>query len=188
MRLPTQTPSMKLVTEATLYRDAADVKRYHCKRTLREQTVGQHTFGVLMLLRVVWPGARPNVIWAAMKHDLPELFTGDVPAPIKRADPILAERLNAIERELEPLHEHFGLTEFEELLLKWADRMELVLWCIEEHKMGNTYMDDTIRRGMGWIMAGRIPDCCEEFTKQVLRVMESINLRPAVGAELEMQR
>lgn len=179
---------MKQLTEINLYRDAANVLRYHTKRTLRQQTVGAHTFDLMMLVQTVAPDCRKEVLLACMKHDLPELFTGDLPAPIKRADPELAMLLEAVERGLYPLYEEFNLTEEEEALVKWADRMELVLWCLEEHHLGNKYVVDTIRRGMGWILAGRVPTGCQQLTDDVVRELRSRGLSPAAGAELEMKR
>lgn len=184
---------MAALTEAKLYRDAGAVTRYHAKRTHRSQTVAEHTFGILMLLKQVmnptWP---PHGLWriyeAALHHDLPELFTGDVPAPIKRAHPDLGPLMESIEEGLAPLYQDFGLSEEEAALLKWADRMELVLWCLEEYRMGNTYMGDTVRRGMGWIIAARTPACAEKLTQEVRDECGSLGLWPAFGAELEMAR
>lgn len=184
---------MSPLTEAKLYRDAGAVTRYHAKRTLRTQTVADHTFGMLMLVKQVtnltWPPHQMRRLYeAVMHHDLPELFTGDVPAPIKRAHPELGPLMDSIEEGLAPLYQDFALSEEEACLLKWADRMELVLWCLEEYRMGNTYMGDTVRRGMGWIIAGRIPVCASKLTEEVNDECVSLGLFPATGAELEMTR
>ncbi len=183
---------MKPLVEATLYRDAGAVKRYHVKRTIRTQTVAEHTFGMLMLVKQVTEGygayglqARASLYEAIMHHDLPELMTGDVPAPIKRAHPELGPLMDSIEQELAPLYRDFELSPLETALCKWADRMELVLWCLEEYRMGNTYVKDTIRRGIGWILAGHMPDCCRQLTDDVVRELRTLNITPATGAELE---
>lgn len=183
---------MKALVEAKLYRDAGAVTRYHAKRTLRRQTVAEHTFGMLMLLKQVmnptWPS---HGLWriyeAVMHHDLPELITGDMPAPIKRAHPELGPLMEEIESDLHPLYRDYGLSGEEATLVKWADRMELVLWCLEEYRMGNTYMADTIRKGMGWILAARIPACAGPLTNEVVADLATLGLIPASGAELEMQ-
>lgn len=181
---------MKPLVEATLYRDGGAVKRYHVKRTIRTQTVAEHTFGMLMLVKqVVGYQAKEfdmQVVYEAiMHHDLPELMTGDMPAPIKRAHPELGPLMDSIEQELAPLYRDFELSPLETALCKWADRMELVLWCLEEYRMGNTYVKDTIRRGIGWILAGRMPDCCRQLTDDVVRELRTLNITPATGAELE---
>lgn len=180
---------MKPYVAATLFRDAADVRRYHCKRVLRQQTVGAHSFNVMLLIQQVAPACRKELFLAVMHHDFPELVTGDIPAPIKRAHPELSILLEEIEEDLAPLYVDFGLDAEELALLKWADTMELVLWCVEEFRMGNTYTKDTIRRGLGWIMAKRIPPCAEAFTLDVVDTLgHSLGLDYATGAELEMKK
>jgi len=122
---------MSLVT-AKLFRDAANTQRYHTKRMLRTQTVGAHSFNMLLLLRQIEPEARPELIWACVHHDLPEYFTGDIPAPMKQASTELKVLLEELESGLAPLHYAPDLTVEEEALLKWIDLMELVLHCMEE--------------------------------------------------------
>lgn len=183
--------NMTLLTAAKLFRDAGAVKRYHVKRVLRTQTVAEHTFGVLMLVKQVMPAMlNAHMVTAILHHDLPELITGDIPAPIKRAHPELGPLLDSIEAGMAPLYDQADarLTAEQHALLKWADRMELVQWCLEEWRMGNTYVKDTIRRGMGWIQAARIPSAnAVTLTNEVLKEMESLGLAPATGAELEMK-
>ncbi len=137
--------------QANLMRDAAAVKRYHTVRTLREQTVGAHTFGVMQLIDQIYPEARKEVYIAAMHHDLPELITGDIPAPMKRQLPRLAVLLEEAEKGTVPLHRDCGLTAFEEAVLKWCDLMELVLWCLEELYHGNTYAVHPCTKGLTWL-------------------------------------
>lgn len=184
---------MKALVEATLYRDAGAVKRYHVKRTHRTQSVAEHTFGMLMLVKQVTRGrgefglqARAVLYEAILHHDLPELMTGDVPAPIKRAHPELGPLMDSIEQELYPLYQEFDLTTEEGALLKWADRMELVLWCLEEVRMGNDYLKPTVARGLGWVLAARLPECCVDLTNEVVADARSVGIEPASGAELEM--
>lgn len=184
---------MKAIVEAKLYRDAGAVDRYHVKRTIRRQSVAEHTFGVLMLVKQVLEGVRPtavvrlNVVYeAVMHHDLTELFTGDLPGPVKRANPTLALTLGLIEEELYPLHRNYDLTPEEEALIKWADRMELVLWCLEEFRMGNTFVADIVARGLGWIQAARVPLCAADLTNQVVADAHSVGIVPDSGTKLEM--
>lgn len=182
---------MKPLVEAQLYRDAGAIKRYHVKRTLRQQTVAEHTFGVLMLVKQVAVMSLSHqdlvaVYETIMHHDLPELFTGDVPAPIKRAHPELGPLLDRIESELHPLYQDYQLEPHMVSLCKWADRMELVLWCLEEVRMGNTFCTQTVRRGLGWILASHIPDCAKTLTNEVVADALSVGIEPATGAELEM--
>lgn len=152
---------------AQLFRNAANTQRYHTKRMLSTQTVGAHTFNMLLLLRQVEPLARPELIWACAHHDLPEYFTGDIPAPMKMASPELKVLLEGLESDLAPLYYSPDLTVEEEALLKWVDLMELVLHCLEEIRMGNR-MDapEMAKTGLEWLnnmpvynaVAGRLLD------------------------------
>lgn len=183
---------MKALVEATLYRDAGAVKRYHVKRTHRYQTIAEHTFGMLMLVKQVTAGKlsderKVDLYEAILHHDLPELFTGDIPAPIKRVHPDLGPLMDSIEEGLTPLYMNVeDLFPEDAVLVKWADRMELVLWCLEEVRMGNTNLIPTVARGLGWILAVRIPDCAQALTEEVVADALTVGIAPATGAELEM--
>lgn len=178
---------MNPLVEATLYRDAGAVKRWHVKRTLRQQTVAEHTFGMLMLVKQVLQSVRKEVYDAILHHDLPELFTGDMPAPIKRAHPELGPMMDSIEQDLAPLYAEHNLTVVEEAVIKWADRMDLVLWCLEEVRMGNSYCAVTAARGLGWIITSYCPVFVEALTDEVLVEAAKLGIVPATGAELEMR-
>lgn len=183
---------MKALVEATLYRDAGAVKRYHVKRTHRTQTIAEHTFGMLMLVKQVAAGTfddsrMVDLYEAILHHDLPELFTGDVPAPIKRVHPDLGPLMDSIEEGLAPLYMNVeDLDPRDAALLKWADRMDLVMWCLEEVRMGNTNLIPTVARGLGWILAVRVPFGAVALTQEVVADALTVGIVPATGAELEM--
>ena len=168
---------MKALVEAQLYRDAGAVKRYHTKRTHRTQTVAEHTFGMLILLKQVCGGSlSPRVVNAVLHHDLPELFTGDIPAPIKRSHSKLGPLLDEIETQLEPLYIADELEPAEAALVKWADRVELVLWCLEEYRMGNVAAGVMASRGMSWVLQAPKPVCCRELDEQIVMDMTDLGL------------
>lgn len=91
----------------------------------------------------------------ALFHDVPEVYTGDLPTPIKYSDPILREQFLKIEEQsidalVNKLPEEFrGI--YREILLsngkddhelhrivKAADKLCAYIKCIEEEKSGNT--------------------------------------------------
>lgn len=92
-----------------------------------------------------------RVAAVALYHDAPEIFTGDLPTPVKYANPLIREAYKAVEdsaadrllatlpEELRPafspfLHE----TDGEVLsLVKAADKLSAYLKCLEELKAGN---------------------------------------------------
>lgn len=148
---------MTALAEVQLYRDAADVKRMHTMRTIRGQTVGAHSFNVMVLIQHVAPDCRKEVLVAAMRHDFTELHTGDIPAPIKRLHPRLKPLLEDIESGLAPLTRGVDLDPQEEALVNWADKVELLLWCREEYMMGNRYVNDVIDRLIEWVSTAPAP-------------------------------
>lgn len=136
---------------ALVMREAGAVKRYHTVRTHRTQDLAAHTFGVLCLLTQVMPDCRKEVMLAVMHHDLPELITGDIPAPIKRVSPTLQVALEEVERGTAPLFYNTDhLTPLEAAAVKWCDTFELVLFCLEEIMMGNLMARSALRNGLVW--------------------------------------
>ena len=127
-------------------RSAADIRRYHTSRVIGEQTIGHHSFNVAMLVRVITNNeAGADLIKAALDHDIPELATGDIPAPTKWLSPKIAEALYELDSQFHSAHGNFfteahHLTEDEARVLSIADMLELVLFCIEQREMGNTHL------------------------------------------------
>lgn len=121
--------------------DASWVKRFHAKHTIITETLGQHSHTVAMIVQQVFPQCSKRAILAALEHDLPEFITGDVPAPAKWASPQLDEALSGIEREVILKHGLFSCEELdapERALLKWADMAALVMFCMQEVRLGNS--------------------------------------------------
>lgn len=86
----------------------------------------------------------------AMYHDLPEIFTGDIPTPVKYYSRETQESYAAVERaalerlfsmlpeELRPSYEElFSLTGDEKKLIKAADKLCALIKCRDEKNFGN---------------------------------------------------
>ena len=86
----------------------------------------------------------------ALYHDLPEIFTGDIPTPVKYYSRETQDSYTAVERAAldrlfsmlpEELHasyeEMFRLTPVEKKLIKAADKLCALLKCREERQFGN---------------------------------------------------
>lgn len=126
------TPSIKFI-----YAGGA-VKRFHTTNTLKEDNVAQHSFGVAwMVWKLTFGGAGAPLIMAALAHDLAEQFTGDVPAPAKRALGI-SSQFHRYEREIELNNQvFFHLTDDDRRVLKIADCLDGLARCAIEISMGN---------------------------------------------------
>lgn len=122
-------------------REAGAVRRMHTTRTAYHQTLAEHSWGVAMLVRYVRPAASGDLLHAALVHDLPEWWTGDVPAPCKWAHAELEIELRKAEDHFHNEHgTRIALTPADRALLKWCDGVELALHAYEQRLMGNTYM------------------------------------------------
>ena len=119
---------------------AGRVKRYHTAPTLASDTVGCHSLGVVLLCEILSEEpARAALLLAAAAHDLPELVTGDIPAPVKRAVGELTDALGALEETILTrigiIHPELTLAEIR--TLKLADIADGQLYCCYERSLGN---------------------------------------------------
>jgi 5'-deoxynucleotidase YfbR-like HD superfamily hydrolase len=101
----------------------------------------------------VSPAPSPELIKAALNHDVPEIVTGDIPATFKWGNDILVAMLDNVEKAF---HKRVGtewgeLSKEEQHILKWCDTMELVLWCIEEKQMGNSAIGPVLDNGFMYL-------------------------------------
>lgn len=118
----------------------AQTKRYHTADTLTDQTVGAHSFGVAWLVVALLPNASRHLLLAAMSHDLAEHRVGDVSSPTKRKYPALKHLVDTAESELLDyygLNYEAELTTEERRVLKLADNMDGMMFCVRERKMGS---------------------------------------------------
>lgn len=93
----------------------------------------------------------PQVIWAALLHDMAEYRVGDVPSPSKREFGIAAQ-LDELEQRI-LRSEGFpmpALNAAEQRLLKLADLAQGALFCVQEVKMGNSKMRAVYDRYMSY--------------------------------------
>lgn len=127
--------------ELALIRKAGLIRRFHTSYILREQNVAAHTWQALCILFAIEPTARHHVFISLLMHDVAEVATGDIPAPVKWA----SEEMTAILGRLEgDMHDTIGytppvLTPYETALVRYCDDMELVLTCYDECLLGNQY-------------------------------------------------
>ena len=131
-------------------RAGGGVTRCHTWPTLRNQTNAAHTYGVLSIVFCLNPSPTLSLVKWVMQHDLPEFYTGDIPANVKWDNPGFDDIIGRIE---ERFHEQNNmasfyefLTEQDKLVFAWADSLELYITCLEEYCMGNTTMLEIMRR------------------------------------------
>ena len=130
-------------------RMAGRIRRLHIRpMNGEEQNVAAHTWGVTMILIDLFPDVSKDAILFTLRHDVPEVVTGDIPANVKWDNPGLEEALAEREKEFMKKmgwkSEHSGVPSYkrENLYIKIADRIELMFYCMEQMYMGNWLLAD----------------------------------------------
>ena len=158
----------------TIY-DAQFINRYHTVPLggLR-QTVGAHSYAVVVLLDQLWDNCSKQLILSALYHDVPEIVLGDIPATAKWSHPELQKAFKKAEEKVsKELGIDFVLTTKELNRLKMADMLELVMYC---HKLNdsNPRMKLIMQTGVNYLMDNysQLPDF--KPVKQVLRQLRLV--------------
>lgn len=125
---------------------AGRVLRYHTWPHIRPQTIAEHSWQFCRILSVIWPQVPAHVLLYIIRHDCPEIKTGDAPYPVKKDNPVLAGEMDRIEQEsLEELvlggflADSPDLTESERWVTKLAEFIEMWEWALEERLLGNQF-------------------------------------------------
>ena len=114
------------------------VKRYHTIPTIGNQNNAEHQWFTAIIVNHVYPQASKNLILAALTHDSCEALTGDIPSNAKREYRLLKVELDKIESYLKRQHSfNYNLTDDETNILKAADTLEMMLYCVRQEKLGN---------------------------------------------------
>ena len=153
-------------------RTGGKVKRWHTVTTIQQQTVAEHSWGVAMICRKLWPEDKV-LMEAALCHDLGEGLTGDVPWPVKQANFVFKKHLDEIEGdEQERLGCSVLLTSQQKNRLKVADMLEMICFAVEEIELGNKNMQEVFNRGLRFIdnpyMTTTDEQAIFEFTKPLV--------------------
>jgi hypothetical protein len=113
--------------------DLAYVPRWGIVRTIRQQSVAEHSYFVTLLFLEIMAVAHETVTpWhakAALIHDMDELHSGDIPAPYK----VHVNGPTCIKDSIPLPPKHLEL-------LKIADLLEAELYLIGESRMGNMHV------------------------------------------------
>lgn len=134
------------------------VTRYHNTPMVTRQTIADHTWGVMVCLNWLLDDKVPaHMLKAAMYHDVPEIVTGDVPAPAKADNSMLKDVLTLIENQVKTdLDIHVHTSEWEAAVISMADTMELMMHCKKEMAMGNKHAHKVFNKGMDYLHEKRI--------------------------------
>lgn len=138
------------------------ISRWALMRNTRQETVQEHSFDVVVLAHALAEltnrrfGGQVNVeqcVLLAAYHDAPEIFTGDMPTPVKydnedirrayqQVEALSAEKLLAmlpadLQEVYRPLFFPGERWVEERRLVKAADKLSALIKCVEELGQGN---------------------------------------------------
>ena len=121
------------------------VKRWHSSidRNLRNSndTTGEHSHRVAMLLLMLNPLPSAHLLACALTHDTAEVFTGDIPGPMKQGR--LKDMMEGYELEIAKRY-HLPLpSDRDKHWLSMCDKLDAILW-VREHSPYMLYTDDWI--------------------------------------------
>lgn len=153
--------------------EAAEVRRCHTKPTVLPYTVGQHTYGAVALLMLLYPGGQPTsrLVRAVLWHDVAERWVGDIPAMIKYRKPALKQYADAAEADVLV---GFGLQITEQLSddekrwLNGVDLLEFFLWAQREVHTCNNFRYVRDLRRVRLLFENRAADFPPEVVKFAL--------------------
>ena len=148
-------------------RHAGDIIRYHTWPTIRQQTVGAHTWQVYRIFLEVFGLPDPKVGAMIIYHDAGEVSTGDIPFDVKREHPEFRAMAADIDHSAmvsisNGLVAYEDLSNLEHAMIKFADLCEMAEFGMEEMRLGNmTYGRPVVVN----IFKALVPLCKEFFAE-----------------------
>lgn len=165
---------MNIITQVLRAREGGAVKRVHTIPWIGEHNVAQHTFGMLMLLDLLYTKPGPHdgtvhnyielqqhILW----HDVPERWTGDAPGGLRYFDEDVRKNFKLAEKEVIEKF-NFPTVELDEDDQAWVrslDQLEFWLSCYDQKALGNKNVEPYITDVDAWFRKN-----CKEIPEPVL--------------------
>lgn len=159
------------------------VRRYHTVPCVEQQTVADHTWGVLALIAAYHPSPSAALFRHVIWHDMGEREIGDVPYTLCEIDDELKRKLNDYEKEiveakLDGLQQVGQLTMDDYNWFKTCDMLELVFYCRHQWTLGNTYMLPIYSNGVNYLSKMRCPEQLEGIISQLKGELDNVQDLP----------
>lgn len=156
------------------YRRGMEVNRWHTRQPIFEETVGNHTANVALLVHYLTDGeASRELLYAALIHDIGEFYTGDLPAPVKHDSPELATRVHELDYQYldQQNIEAPMLAETEKNLLRAADIVDLLFVSRLELQVGNDDFYEVFWRGVSYIAMVQLPAKAQARVNKIVEAL-----------------
>lgn len=149
------------------YREGGLVERCHTTPHIGTYNVAIHSYNLVGMILVLHPSPGVPLIQAAMSHDLPERWTGDIPypakfsyAPLDKASKELEQFIKAYTGTLDHLNDE------DKKWLKALDLAELFCWAVDQIHMGNQNVRQITEVIHELIYAEWIPQPVKDFVSE----------------------
>ena len=131
---------MKLSEKIKSVRESGIVKRCHTLPVHRQQTLADHQWNVAQLILLLFPDkASKNLIVAALNHDIPERWIGDIPSRFKAEILSSSQFIDNAEAKIQDIFDiQIVLNSEEHDILTFCDMLDFFLFCQEERNFGNS--------------------------------------------------
>lgn len=173
-------------------RAGGQVERCHGFRHFGTYQNSQHQWGVAMMMWTLWPEDFPRLGIHCLVHDVPEQWTGDIPANFKAAAPLsLKEFETMVERRIMSdlgLPQDDELSDLDRQKIKNCDSLELYMWCVEQQWLYGVQPVSEITRQLDsfYNSSGRVqllPEARSLYDN--LRLCSMQDIRPTVAGVVE---
>ncbi len=117
---------------------SGDVVRFHNHAGIDKQKNSEHQWGCALIVQYIHPECSKELLLAALTHDAAEYVTGDIPFTAKLLNPELKSILDEMERKWEQDNDvNFSISNGEKKILKIADVLEGMFFCIQQVRVGH---------------------------------------------------
>ncbi len=159
----------KLIKKVRAVRESGNVERCHTTPHHGSYSVAEHSWGVATLLGILHPRPSRQLLLAGLWHDVPERWTGDIPAPMKwLAGDVFKEELTRITNTIEldlGIDQAHHLSAEDYKWLKACDMLDYLLWSIDQIALGNQNANEGRLNAEYWFdnYKEEVPDIILEF-------------------------
>lgn len=166
------------------------VKRFHNITTIREDTVGRHTYSMMWIVYLLTDGKpSASLLLAVLEHDQPEAVLSDVSSAYKWLAPDIKDPMDEAERKVRAIAGTSHLAEWttpegyepvdEKIILKLADRLEAMLFIQHEYRaLGNSQLRAVYLRYKSWVeeMIEIFPNSLAPVMANAAKIVAAIDL------------
>lgn len=135
-------------------------ERCHGIRHQGSYSNAAHSWGVAVIMLILWPEHFGRLAVYCIVHDVPEAWVGDIPAPVKKYCPEIKAAAARMESQIFArlcIPDEAFLEPADKQMLRACDSLELYLWASEQVKGGNQHAACILRELDGFYLRDPLP-------------------------------